>query len=79
MINDCISINLEEGRNFDKLKIALAIRDSTYEDGLGCSLLENEVLEDCEGCSLNYICHKVESIAKDYTDKTTKVISSFNF
>ncbi|WP_160680350.1 hypothetical protein [Clostridium sp. C8-1-8] len=79
MFNDCVSINLEEGKSFDKLKIALAIRDSTYEDGLQCSLLENEVLEHCEGCSLKYICDKVEDIAKDYTEKTTKIISSFNF
>jgi hypothetical protein len=79
MIKDCVSINFEEGRNFDKLKIALAIKDSTYEDGLSCSLLENEVLEDCRVCSLKYICDKVEAIAKAYTDKTTKVISSFSF
>ncbi|WP_160680300.1 hypothetical protein [Clostridium sp. C8-1-8] len=79
MIRDCISINSEEVQSFDKMQIALAIRDSTYGDELSCSLLENEVIKNCEGCSLKYICGRLDELADDYTERTTKVVNSFSF
>lgn len=79
MVKDSLLINSEEGQSLDKLQIALAIKNSTYGQELSCTLLENEVIKDCEGCSLKYICHKLDELAEDYTAKTTKVINSFSF
>ncbi|GKU24060.1 hypothetical protein [Clostridium folliculivorans] len=79
MVNNSLLINSEEGQSLDKLQIALAIKNSTYGQELSCSLLENEVIKDCEGCSLKYICQKLNELVEDYTAKTTKVISSFSF
>jgi hypothetical protein len=79
MFKESISINAEEAQSFDKMQIALAIRNSTYGEELSCSLLENEVIKNCEGCSLKYICDKLNEVAEDYTAKTTKIINSFSF
>jgi len=48
MIKDKITVNSEGVQSFDKMQIALAIKNSTYEDSLSCpSYYENtaEVLE----------------------------------
>lgn len=47
MIVDKILILNDEGQNFDKMQILLAIRNSTYEDNLSCSLLKNGILNSC--------------------------------
>ena len=52
MVKNEIKINSEEGEVFDKKQIALAIRNSTFDDDLKCSLLEDGILNKCEGCSL---------------------------
>lgn len=69
----------EEGRNFDKMKIALAIRNSVFNSEMICSLLSNEIINNCENCTLKCICNGVEKLVEDYRKRTTKVISSFNF
>ena len=79
MIKDEIKINSEEGEVFDKKQIALAIRNSTFDDKLQCSLLNDGILNKCEGCSLKYICDGIDQVVKDYVDKTTEVVNSFSF
>ncbi len=79
MIRDEIKINSEEGEVFDKKQIALAIRNSTFNDDLKCSLLEEGILNKCEGCSLKYICDGIDQVADNYIDKTTEVVNNFNF
>lgn len=79
MIRDEIKINSEEGKVFDKKQIALAIRNSTFEDALGCSLLNDGILNKCEGCSLKYICDGIDQVVNDYVEKTTEVVNNFNF
>lgn len=69
----------EEGRNFDKMKIALAIRNSVFNSEISCSLLSNEIINNCETCTLKCICDGVEELVEDYKKRTIKVISSFNF
>jgi hypothetical protein len=64
---------------FDKMQIALAIRNSTFEGGLQCLLLEDKVLNSCVGCNLRPICEGLESLADDYLASTTKVVNSFSF
>ena len=79
MIKDKITVCSKDGQSFDKLQIALAIKNSTYDDELSCSLLENGVIKDCSLCNLKKICEGIEEVAKDYYDSTTKVVGSFNF
>ncbi|MBE6091500.1 MAG: hypothetical protein E7206_26430 [Clostridium beijerinckii] len=79
MIRDEIKLNSEEGEIFDKKQIALAIRNSTFNDELHCSLIVEGILSKCEGCSLKYICDSIDQVAQNYIDKTTDVINNFNF
>jgi hypothetical protein len=79
MIRDEIKIGSEEGEVFDKKQIALAIRNSTFEDDLKCSLLEDGILDKCQGCSLRYICDGIDQVVDNYVDKTTEVVNNFNF
>ncbi|WP_278335117.1 hypothetical protein [Clostridium intestinale] len=41
MIKDKIIISNHNSQSFDKMQLALAIKNSTYEDNLSCSLLHN--------------------------------------
>ncbi|WP_077830841.1 hypothetical protein [Clostridium beijerinckii] len=59
--------------------MALAIRNSTFNDDLKCSLLEEGILDKCQGCSLKCICDSIDQVAQNYIDKTTDVINNFNF
>ncbi len=79
MIRNDIKINSEEGEIFDKKQIALAIRNSTFNDELRCSLLDQGILDKCHGCSLKYICDGIDQVADNYIDKTTEVVNNFNF
>ena len=79
MIRDEIKLNSEEGEVFDKKQIALAIRNSTFQDDLKCSLLEEGILDKCQGCSLKYICDGIDKVANSYVEKTTEVVKNFSF
>ena len=70
-------INSEEGEVFDKKQIALG--NSTFNDELRCSLLDNGILNKCEGCSLIYICDGIDQVVDSYVDKTTEVVNNFTF
>jgi hypothetical protein len=74
-----LQINSEDKEVFDKKQIALAIRNSTFDDELRCSLLDEGILNKCEGCSLKYICDGVDKVAEDYVNKTTEDVNSFSF
>lgn len=79
MIRDEIKINSEEGEVFDKKQIALAIKNSTFNDELKCSLIENGILNKCQGCNLKYICDGIEQVVDNYVDKTTEIVDNFTF
>lgn len=79
LIKDNIILETEDSKSFDKMKIALAIRNSTFGDELNCSILENAVINNCEGCSLKFICERVDEVAEKYLESTTKLVSSFDF
>ncbi|MFL0165112.1 hypothetical protein [Candidatus Clostridium helianthi] len=79
MIRDEIKLNSEEGEVFDKKQIALAIRNSTFNDDLKCSLLEEGILDKCQGCSLKCICDGIDQVVDDYVEKTTEVVNNFSF
>ena len=79
MSKENIILGTEDNNSFDKMEIALAIRNSTYEGELQCCLLENGVINNCTGCNLRPICEGLEKVAQDYLVSTTKVVSSFSF
>lgn len=79
MVKNEIKIKSEEGEVFDKKQIALAIRNSTFDDELRCSLLDDGILNKCEGCSLKYICDGINQVVESYVDKTTEVVNKFSF
>ena len=76
MISNRIKIT-EEGEVYDILAIALAIRNSTYDDELKCSLMEQNIIKNWESCSLKFICEGIDALLDDYIKKTTNVVSSF--
>ena len=76
MISNKIKIT-EEGEAYDRLEIALAIRNSTYNDELKCSLIDQNIIKDCKSCSLKYLCDGIDALSEDYIKKTTEVISNF--
>ena len=76
MISNRIKIT-EEEEVYDILAIALAIRNSTYDDELKCSLMEQNIIKNWESCSLKFICEGIDALLDDYIKKTTNVVSSF--
>lgn len=79
MVKDNIKIVDDGEACFDKKQIALAIRNSTFNDSLSCSLLDEGVLKCCEVCSLESICDGIDKVVDDYVDSTTSVVDSFSF
>ena len=76
MVSNIIKIT-EEGEVYGRLEIALAIRNSTYNDELNCSLMEQNIIKNCESCSLKFICEGIDALLDDYIKKITNVVSSF--
>ena len=76
MISNRIKIT-EEEEVYDILAIALALRNSTYDDELKCSLMEQNIIKNCESCSLKFICDGIDALLDDYIKKITNVVSSF--
>ena len=69
----------EERKIYDKKDLALAIRNSTFDDELNCSLLEEGVINGCTACNLKDICKGIDKVAEEHLKSTTKVVSLFNF
>ena len=76
MVSNRIKIT-EEGEVYGRLEIALAIRNSTYNDEINCSLMDKNIIKNCETFSLKFICDGIDGLADDYIKKITKVVSSF--
>jgi len=79
MIKNEIKMKSQEGEIFDKKQIALAIRNSTINDELVCSLLDEGILNKCDGCGLKDICGEIDQMVDNYVDKTTKIVDNFTF
>lgn len=79
MIKDQIKMRSEGADIFDKKQIALSIRNSTFNDELSCSLLEEGILENCEKCNLISICDRIDKVSEEYVNETTRVVKTFNF
>jgi len=77
MVKDEIRVTTEYDEYVDKKDIAIAIRDSTLDCELSCSLLDEEIVIDCHGCSLKSICDSIDEVAETYVKETTIVVSTF--
>ena len=53
-MNNTIKIADLDSEVFNKKQIALAIRNSTLNDVLNCSLKAETIIAACEHCSLNF-------------------------
>lgn len=78
-MEDKIKLRAEEFESYDKKEIALAIRNSTLDDEMNCSLLNNDIISSCKNCNLKSICDKIDRIIDEYLDETTIVIDEFRF
>ena len=76
---DKITVSDLPAQEFDKMQIALAIKNSTLEDNLSCSLLISGVLLSCNYCGLKCLCDEIDDLADWYARKTTKVITCYHF
>ena len=72
-----IIIKDESGIIYDKMQIALAIRNSTYNDKFQCSLQNNGIL-NCQACSLQSICKDIDEAAHKYFESTTKTVKTYH-
>lgn len=79
MIENRIAVSEEPNQSFDKMQLALAIRNGTFHDSLDCSLLMNGVLADCKSCTLKLLCDEIDKLSESYTNETTDVVNSFYF
>lgn len=63
---------------FDKKQIALAIRNSNFDDELSCSLLDEGIIVSCSHCSLEKICNGIDLVVEEHKKRSRKVVKSFN-
>lgn len=77
MLKDKIIVSNHPAQEFDKMQIALAIKNSTLEDSLSCSLLSNEVILSCSSCSLKTICDEIINEQEVYSGCYGRVSLSF--
>lgn len=63
---------------YDKFAIASTMFDVSFK-GAGCSVIESQILKNCDNCNLRHLCKKVDEFIDEYTDKTTVVTGSFSF
>ena len=73
-----LQMTTEYDEYYDKKDIAIMIRDSTLDCELGCSLLEEGIVNDCSNCSLKFICDQIDKVAEAYIEETTNVVCNFS-
>ena len=64
--------------NFNGAKIALAIKNSTYDDDMECSLVNENIIDDCQHCGLRFICNGINNLSDEFVSKTTKTVQHFS-
>ena len=78
-MKDSIKITVDDNVIYDKKQIALAIKNSTLNDKMICSLKVDGVLKNCQQCEVGIICEGIDSVVEKYIKDTTLIISEFNF
>ena len=78
MNNDEIKIKKKGDSTYDIYKIALAIKNSTYDDDMECSLVNENIIDDCQHCGLRFICNGINNLSDEFVSKTTKTVQHFS-
>lgn len=77
-VDNAVVKKFDGERKYDKFSLASTMFDVSFK-GATCSVIESQVLKNCDSCNLKYICKKIDEIVGEYTDNTTVVTGSFNF
>jgi hypothetical protein len=77
-IDNAVVKKFEGEDRYDRFAIASTMFDVSFK-GASCSVIESQVLKNCEACNLKYMCRRIDEIVEEYTKKTTVVTNSFNF
>jgi hypothetical protein len=79
MFVDTLVVKKFEGEErYDKFSIASTMLDVSFK-GASCSVIESQILKNCDVCNLKYLCRKIDEVVEDYVDKTMVVTNSFSF
>ncbi|MGJ0909503.1 hypothetical protein [Clostridium botulinum] len=77
-VDNKITKNIEGVEQYDKFALASSLFDISFK-GSTCSLLEGQILNNCNSCNLEPICKKVDRIIEEYREDTSVVKEEFNF
>ena len=77
-VDNAVIKKFEGEERYDRFAIASTMFGVSFK-GATCSVIESNVLKNCEGCNLKYLCEKIDEVVKDYEEKTTVVTDSFSF
>ena len=72
----------EKAEIISKLYLSESIASTLFDvsfQGASCSVIESQVLKNCDACNLRYMCNKIDEAIREYTEKTTVVAACFNF
>lgn len=77
-IDNAVVKKFEGEDRYDRFAIASTMFDVSFK-GASCSVIESQVMKNCEGCNLKFLCRKIDEVVEDYVGKTTVVTDSFSF
>lgn len=77
-VNNQVVKKFEGEERYDRFSIASTLFDVSFK-GASCSVIESQVLKNCESCNLKYLCKKIDEVVEEYKEKTTVVTNSFSF
>jgi hypothetical protein len=77
-VDNAVVKKFEGEDRYDRFAIASTMFDVSFK-GASCSLIESQVLKNCEGCNLKHLCGKIDEAIEDYKESTTVVTNSFSF
>lgn len=64
---------------YDLSQIALAIKNTTFDDEFICTFICNGYINSCEECNFKTICDDIKQASDNYYKHSTKVINTFDF
>jgi hypothetical protein len=77
-VDNAVVKKFEGEDKYDRFAIASTMFGVSFK-GASCSVIESQVLKNCEGCNLRYLCKKIDDVVEEYKEKTTVVTNSFSF
>jgi hypothetical protein len=75
-VDNKVMKEIDGEKRYDKFALASTIFAVSFE-GATCSLLESQVLNNCDNCNLRPLCKKIDGIIENYTEATTRIVQTF--